>query len=143
MDITTGISAPPIGIIIKKPIKKEMPINIQNKFDDWVEHKKYVKTKIDININALTKCWPLKVIGAPDIIPWSFKKAMTDPEKVMAPTAAPIDISIRLANLISPGDPRLNAAGFINAEIATRTAAKPTKLWNPATNSGIAVIGIL
>ena len=34
IDITTGISAPPIGIINKKPIKKEIPINIQNKFGD-------------------------------------------------------------------------------------------------------------
>ena len=41
------------------------------------------------------------------------------------------------------GTPRLNASGFMKAEIATNTAAKPTKLWKPATNSGIAVIGIL
>ena len=82
------------------------------------------------------------LIGAPDIIPWSFKKAITDPEKVIAPTAAPIDISIRLASLIFPGVPKLKASGLIKAEIATNTAAKPTKLWNPATNSGIAVIGI-
>ena len=34
IDITTGISAPPIGIIIKKPIKKETAIKIQNKLDD-------------------------------------------------------------------------------------------------------------
>ena len=61
----------------------------------------------------------------------------------MAPTAAPIDISIRLANLIFPIAPRLNAWGFKNAAIATNTAAKPTRLWKPATNSGIAVIGIL
>ena len=26
--------------------------------------------------------------------------------------------------------------------MATNTAARPTKLWNPANNSGIAVIGI-
>ena len=51
-------------------------------------------------------------------------------------------ISIKLASLIFPGDPRLKAPGLMNAEIATKTAAKPTKLWNPATNSGIAVIGI-
>ena len=54
----------------------------------------------------------------------------------------PIAISIKLASLIFPGVPKLNAAGLINAEIATNTAAKPTKLWKPATNSGIAVIGI-
>ena len=50
---------------------------------------------------------------------------------------------IKLAILILPGTPKLNASGFINADIATKTAAKPTKLWKPATNSGIAVIGIL
>ena len=64
-------------------------------------------TTIEININALSGCWPLNVI---------------------APTAAPIDISIRLASLISPGDPRLNAWGFIKADIATKTAAMPTRL---------------
>ena len=33
----------------------------------------------------------------------NFKNAITDPEKVIAPTAAPIDISIKLASLIFPG----------------------------------------
>ena len=57
--------------------------------------------------------------------------------------AAPKDISIRLASFIFPILPRLNASGFKNAETATNTAASPTKLWKPATSSGIAVIGIL
>ena len=39
IDITTGISAPPIGIIIKNPIKKDTAINIQNKFVDCVEQR--------------------------------------------------------------------------------------------------------
>ena len=46
------------------------------------------------------------MIGEPDIIPWSFKKAIIEPEKVIAPTAAPIDISIKLANLILPEIPK-------------------------------------
>ena len=70
----------------------------------------------------------MKVIGEPDIIPCSFKNAIIEPEKVIAPTAAPIDISIKLASFISPEEPRLNASGFKNAEIATNTADKPTKL---------------
>ena len=77
------------------------------------------------------------------MIPWSFKKAITEPENVIAPTAAPIDISTKLPNLIFPAVPRLNASGLTKADMATKTAASPTKLWNPATNSGIAVIGIL
>ena len=62
---------------------------------------------------------------------------------MIAPTAAPIDISTKLASFISPLEPRLKTSGLRKAEIATKTAARPTRLWNPATNSGIAVIGIL
>ena len=98
---------------------------------------------MEIKIVALRGCCPLKVIGEPDIIPWSFKKAIIDPENVIAPTAAPIDISIKLPSLILPGEPKLKASGFKKAAIATNTAANPTRLWKPATNSGIAVIGIL
>ncbi len=98
---------------------------------------------IEIKIKAFNGCWPLKVMGEPDIIPWSFKKAIIEPEKVMAPTAAPIDISIKLPSLILPGYPKLKASGFKKAAIATNTAERPTKLWKPATSSGIAVIGIL
>ena len=97
----------------------------------------------DIPNNKLMKCWPLKVIGAPDIIPLSFKNAIIDPEKVIAPIAAPKDISIKLASFISPDIPKLNASGFKKADVATNTAASPTRLWKPATSSGIAVMGIL
>ncbi len=82
-------------------------------------------------------------MGDPDIIPRNFRNAIIEPVNVMAPIAAPKDISIRLAILISPGFPKLKTSGFKKADIATKTAAKPTKLWNPATSSGIAVIGIL
>ena len=51
-----------------------------------------------------------------------------EPEKVIAPTAAPIDISIRLASLIFPEEPKLKTSGLIKADIATNTAANPTKL---------------
>ena len=51
--------------------------------------------------------------------------------------------NIKLASLILPTNPKLKASGFRKAAIATKTAANPTKLWKPATNSGIAVIGIL
>ena len=34
IEITTGISAPPIGIINKNPIRKDTANNIQNKLED-------------------------------------------------------------------------------------------------------------
>ena len=58
--------------------------------------------KIPKPSNKFRRCCPLKVIGEPDIIPLNFKKAIMDPEKVIAPTAAPIDISIKLASFIFP-----------------------------------------
>ena len=76
-------------------------------------------------------------------MPLNFKNAIIEPVKVIAPIAAPKDISIKDAILIFPVDPILKTSGFKKAAIATNTAAKPTKLWNPATSSGIAVIGIL
>ena len=82
-------------------------------------------------------------MGEPDINPLNFKKAIIDPVNVIAPIAAPKDISIKLAILILPAEPNLNTSGFRKADIATKTAANPTKLWKPATSSGIAVIGIL
>ena len=116
---------------------------VQNKLFDWFLQRKKINTIIDNPKNKLRKCWPLNVIGEPDIIPLNFKNAIIDPENVIAPIAAPSDISIKLASFIPPTTPRLKASGFRKADIATKTAAKPTKLWNPATNSGIAVIGIL
>ena len=41
-----------------------------------------------------------------------FKNAIIEPENVIAPIAAPKDISIKLANLIFPTIPKLNASGL-------------------------------
>ena len=87
-----------------------------------------LKQLLKLILMHLIGCCPLNVIGEPDIIPCNFKKAITEPEKVIAPTAAPIDISMKLPSFIFPGVPRLNASGFKKAEIATNTAASPTKL---------------
>src|SRR6056300_289776 len=40
IEITTGMSAPPIGMIYKKPIKNETANNIQNKLEDCVEQSR-------------------------------------------------------------------------------------------------------
>ena len=85
----------------------------------------------------------MNVIGEPDINPLNFRNAIIELVNVIAPMAAPKDISIKLAILIFPGEPKLKTSGFKKADIATNTAASPTRLWNPATSSGIAVIGIL
>ena len=40
MEMTTGISAPPIGMINKTPIRKDIAIILQKKFSDCELHKK-------------------------------------------------------------------------------------------------------
>ena len=54
---------------------------------------------------------PGRVIGAPLMRADSFRKAITEPVNVMAPMAAPSDISIRLAPWIWPTVPMSKAAG--------------------------------
>ena len=58
------------------------------------------------------KCWPKNVIGDPDIKPLNFKKAIIEPVKVIAPIAAPKDISIKLTIFMSLGIPKLKTSGL-------------------------------
>ena len=51
------------------------------------------------------------MIGAPLMRPDSLRKAITEPVKVMAPMATPIDISTRLAVWMWPWVPMPNAVG--------------------------------
>ena len=54
---------------------------------------------------------PGSVIGLPLMRPDNFRKAITEPVKVMAPMATPSDISIRLCWWMAPGVPMSKAAG--------------------------------
>ncbi len=85
-------------------------------------------------------CCRANRIGAPFMVPCSLAKAISEPEKVMAPITRPSDISINDWVWIAPGTPIPNEAGAFSAEAATNTAARPTSEWKAATNCGKAVI---
>ena len=51
------------------------------------------------------------MIGLPDMRPSSLGKAMIEPVKVIAPMAAPSDISTRLWPWMAPGTPMPKACG--------------------------------
>ncbi len=95
-------------------------------------------------IRRFTSCWPLKTTGAlensrnffPRLA--SLPKAMTEPEKVIAPTNVPMNSSTRLPRGIGNG--MLNAFGLLTTAHAMRTAARPTSECIAATSSGICVI---
>ena len=110
--MTTGMSAPPIGIMIKIPIKKDSARIDQNIASFWSSTIKIIKPKIEMPSIALKKCCPVKVRGAPEITPCSLPKAMIEPVNVMAPIASPSVISIKLAVLIFRKCPIPYASGL-------------------------------
>ena len=91
-------------------------------------------------------CWPGNVTGAPWnrrnlYLPDSLPNAITEPEKVIAPTNVPMNSSRRLPRGIGcPAATIPNAFGSATAATAIHTAAKPIMLCMKATSSGIFVI---
>ncbi|VVE59723.1 hypothetical protein PTE30175_05633 [Pandoraea terrae] len=98
----------------------------------------------------LSMCWPANTTGAPWnrrnlYLPESLPKAMTEPEKVIAPTKVPMNSSMRLpaGNIVSPAGTMPSAAGSATAATAMHTAARPISECIAATSSGILVISTL
>ena len=142
METTTGMSAPPMGMMISTPIANASNVSSQNAACDSVRQNHTTSTTIDTPRAALRRCCPGNTTGRPETSPCSLVNATTEPVNVTAPTPAPMDISMRLAALMAPTVPIPYASGVYRAAAATRTAASPTRLWNAATSCGIAVIGI-
>ena len=139
--MTTGMSAPPIGMMMVTPKMNATITRSQNTMALWVGTKITTSTTISAARPMLMKWRIGNRIGAPLMRPSSFRKAMTEPVKVMAPMATPSDISTRLEPWMCPGVPMPNAAGEYSAPAATSTAAMPTSEWKAATSCGILVIG--
>ena len=91
-------------------------------------------------------CWPANTTGAPWnrrnlYLPDSLPKAITDPEKVMAPTKVPMNSSKRLPTGTGmPAGAMPKACGSATTATAMATAARPIMLCMKATSSGILVI---
>ena len=71
-----------------------------------------MKVTIAAPMTAFSGCWNGNTIGFPLISPCSFKNAMIEPEKVIAPIAVPSAISIRLPAWMWPTVPMLYASGW-------------------------------
>ena len=112
METTTGMSAPPIGMMRRKPSAKAIKAISQNRLSAPLETKATTSTTIRTPSPRLSQCWPGKVIGAPLISAWSLAKAMTEPEKVTAPIARPSDISTSEAPWIWPCVPMPKLSGL-------------------------------
>jgi hypothetical protein len=83
-------------MISRKPITKLSAVIVQNTQGDWSVRKYPIRPRMPASVARLMTCRPGSMIGDPDILPFSFRNAMTEPEKVIAPIAMPRPISIRL-----------------------------------------------
>jgi hypothetical protein len=143
---TTGMSAPPIGMMISTPSTKPRA-QISAKSSALCECQKPKTKNTAASPSArLSLCWPANCTGAPWnrrnlYLPLSLPKAMTEPLKVTAPMKAPSASSMRLPPGMGPPLAVIwKAQGSATAAMAMNTAARPIMLCMKATSSGILVI---
>src|SRR5690606_38823126 len=109
MDTTTGMSAPPMGMMMSTPRTNASMVMMMNGSHDCVAMNHRPQPSMASASTRLTICWPEKTTGAPWnsrnlYFPDSLPKAMTEPENVMAPTNVPMNSSRRLpVGIGSPG----------------------------------------
>ena len=105
IEITTGMSAPPIGTISRKPSANDTKRSSQKAGVASIETKSAISRIKRAPSAALTRCCPGKTNGRPVTSPCNLAKATTEPVKVIAPIAMPSDISTRLLPWIAPRTP--------------------------------------
>ncbi len=146
MDTTTGMSAPPIGMMMSTPITNDKASMAKKALQLSVATNIIPRPTVTKPNTRLSRCCPAKLTGAPWnkrnlYLPESLPNAMTEPLKVIAPMAAPKKSSNRLpAGIGLPCAAIPNAQGSATAATPIKTAAKPIMLCMKATNSGILVI---
>ncbi len=101
MDTTTGMSAPPMGMMISTPSTKARASMAKKASQRSVAMKASPRPTVARPSARFSRCWPLNTTGAPWnrrnlYLPESLPKAITEPLKVMAPMAAPRNSSSRL-----------------------------------------------
>src|SRR5882672_845068 len=111
IEITTGMSAPPIGMMMRTPNAKEASASSQNAAWLSVLANQTISATMVANSAMLMRWRAGRMMGAPLMRADSLRNAITEPVKVMAPMAAPSDISIRVAPWMAPTRPMSKALG--------------------------------
>ncbi len=138
-EITTGMSAPPIGSTTMLPSSAaatRMP-RMNSASECTPEAIAIAEPTQTSSSTRFSSCWPGSLIGRPGRISCSFANAMFEPQKEIEPMiAANSDgiIAFAYQSPSGPGKPWRNSAQAISA-----TAPPPTPLKS-ATICGIAVI---
>src|SRR5262249_17975683 len=111
IEITTGMSAPPIGMMMSTPNAKAAKTSSQKAI--WLSARaKKAMSATMARARAMLMAWRAgRMMAAPLMRPDNFRNAITEPVNVTAPIATPSDISMRLDVWIAPTVPMSNAAG--------------------------------
>ena len=89
-EITTGMSAPPIGSTTALPSSAAHTSTPMKMASEWSPAAMSIApASASTSSSPLTTCWPApSVIGRPGMISWSLPKAMFEPQKETEPTIA-------------------------------------------------------
>mmetsp|Transcript_26852 Transcript_26852/g.74975 ORF Transcript_26852/g.74975 Transcript_26852/m.74975 type:complete len:209 (-) Transcript_26852:2325-2951(-) len=128
--ITTGMSAPPTWAVTSQPRSPAPPMLASRRClpAAGLATNLTRPTPTATTRAAFTLFWNLKRMGRPDMMPWSFEKAMMLPVMVIAPITAAAYVE-RLCRTETSCDAKKDAR-------AVAVAATPTRLWNAATSWG-------
>ena len=127
-DMTTGISAPPIGKINKNPKMRTSVVRAKNKVCSGSAINHTDKAMTEINKAALSGYCSGKVIDLAVISPCNLAKATKEPEKARPPMIMPMVLS------------RFFGDEEMTSDRAMQTAARPPKPLKAAIICGRAVI---
>ena len=136
-EITTGMSAPPIGSTNMFPSTAAATrIRMKRPSDSVPDAIAIAEPTHTASSPTLMNCWPGSWIGRPGRTSCSFPKAMFEPQNETDPMIAANRIGIRVSSSGLP--PAASDSRYSTNEISA-TAPPPTPL-NSATICGIAVI---
>ena len=124
-EITTGMSAPPIGSTNRMPEHRR---GDQDRDEQALRRARVVVGREHDAAGEdpdqqepLMMCWPGNRIGRPEISSWSLPKAMFEPQKETEPTTIENRIGINTSSGMSPP----SASWWRNSDQAISAAAPP------------------
>ena len=145
-EITTGMSAPPIGRTIVTPKTSAEPMMARRTRSATIGSSFTVpvalKTSPSVPRSATSPRTTVRIrdpgkrIGFPLMTPWSLPEAMSEPLNVTDPMTTPRTTKSVVETLAPPASPCV-----MKSSIATRAAAPPPTALKIETSWGIAVIG--
>ena len=133
-EITTGMSAPPIGTTASTPTARATPATPQYPAGSAATPPQMAIAMSPAPSRPLTTCWPGNTRGRPGKTPWSFPKATKLPVRVTAPITSDARIDTMVSGAMS------SRSASTTATAATIADAAPPNPLKAATICGIAVI---